>query len=122
MANSGRNFSSYSNEPATYSGQVTHHKKIEGFHADSRCRYKSPEKRGGKYILKRDCYCGLFDDDEEEHYNSNCHYTVRQDSGMNNERVILLLKCACNTKDLLSRYPKPLRGASTPDPCSCTIS
>jgi len=47
MTNPGCKFPGYPCEPATYSGQVTHHKKIEGFHADSRCRYKSPEKLGG---------------------------------------------------------------------------
>ncbi|KAF6017974.1 hypothetical protein EB796_023734 [Bugula neritina] len=105
MANPGRQFQSYSNEPATFSGQVTRHRKIEGFHTDSRCRYKAPERHGREYILKRDCHCQNFPNDEEVHYSPNCHYTVRQDSGMDNEKVILLLKCACNTENLLARYP-----------------
>ncbi|KAF6039734.1 hypothetical protein EB796_001956 [Bugula neritina] len=83
----------------------TRHRKIEGFHTDSRCRYKAPERHGREYILKRDCHCQNFPNDEEVHYSPNCHYTVRQDSGMDNEKVILLLKCACNTENLLARYP-----------------
>jgi len=47
MANPGRQFQSYSNEPATVSGQVTRHRKIEGFHTDSRCHYEAPKRRGG---------------------------------------------------------------------------
>ncbi|KAF6017978.1 hypothetical protein EB796_023738 [Bugula neritina] len=104
--NPGLNFSSHSNELATYSGQVVQHRKIEGFHTDSRCCYGPPQwKSGWTYTLLRNCYCGRFDVGYEEHGSDQCHYTVRQDTGTNN--VVLLLKCFCVNPRLLSRSPKP---------------
>ncbi|KAF6039735.1 hypothetical protein EB796_001957 [Bugula neritina] len=103
--NPGLNFSSHSNELATYSGQVTHHRKIEGFHTDSRCCYGPAQWNGRNYTLRRKCECKRFDDDDELHGSEHCHYTVRQDTGTNN--VVLLLKCFCVNPRLLSRSPKP---------------
>jgi len=46
MANPGRTFSPYSNEPATVSERGVQHKKIEGFHFNINCHYGPPEWNG----------------------------------------------------------------------------